>query len=142
MRSLSVVLASIALLCSTAALFSGITWGEPIGVDSFGPAPVRGKAAIQEEVRAKKFVLVNEQGTRMGTFGPFNDQPGLVLHDQDNKVRAVLALDKNGEPGLVLYDENQKPRAQVIMRRGEPKLVLFGENRKPTFRAPQESETS
>ena len=136
MRSLLVVLASIALLCSTAALFSRVTWGEPIGVDSLRPAPVQGKAAVQEEVRAKKFVLVNEKGARIGTFGAFNGQPGLVLHDQDKKVRAVLALDRNGDPGLALFDENGNPRAQVIMQQGEPKLMLFDGDRKASFRAP------
>ena len=124
------------LLCSAFALFSTATWGEPIGVDSLRPPSAEEKAAIQDQVRAKKFILVNEKGTTVGTFGVFNGQPGLVLHDQEKKVRAVLALDRNGEPGLVLFGENGKARAQFIMRKGEPRLALFDGVGKVSFQAP------
>ena len=137
MRSLSVILASVALLCSTAALFSRVTWGEPIGVDSLGPPPVQGKVAVQEEVRAKKFVLVNEEGTSTAALGSVEGQPGLVLYDHNNKRRALIALDKDGQPGILLLDANGRIRAQFDIEGNEPRLVLLDENRKATFQAPQ-----
>ena len=137
MRSLFVFLAGVMLLCSAFALFSRATWGEPIGVDSLRPPPVQEKAAIQEEVRAKKFVLVNEKGTPVGRFAMVNGQPGLVLHDQEKKVRAVLALDRNGEPGLVLFDKNVKTRAQFDLQENEPRITLLDEKGKVMFQSPR-----
>ena len=117
-------------MCSAFALFSRATWGEPIGVESLEPVHVQRKAAVQEEVRAKKFVLVNEKGTPVGTFGVFNGQLSLMLHDQDRKVRAILAVDKDGQPAFVLLDENGKIRTQFDLEGNEPRLILLDENGK------------
>ncbi len=125
------------LLCSAFALFSRATWGEPIGVDSLQPVYAQEKAAVQEEVRAKKFVLVNEKGTPVGVFGVFDGQLSLMLYDQNKKVRAVLAVDKDGQPGFVLVDENGKIRVQFDIEENEPRLMLLDENGKVTFQAPQ-----
>ena len=135
MRNLFVFLVGVMLLCSAFALFSRATWGEPIGIDSLEPvyqekAAVQGKAAVQEEVRAKKFVLVNEKGTPVGAFRTFEGQPGLMLNGQDKKVRAIFALDRSGGPGFVLFDENGKILAQFAIMGNEPRIVLRDKNKK------------
>ena len=125
------------LMCSVFALFSVATWGEPIGVRSLQPVYVQEKAAVQETVRAKEFVLVNEQGAPVGTFGTFGGRPGLMLRDQTNKVRLVLGVDEGGQPGFALIDENGKIRAQFDIEGNASRLVLLDKNGKTTFQAPQ-----
>ena len=136
MRNLLVFLMGVSLLCSAFGLFSKATWGEPIGVDSLKP-DFQGKAAIQEEVRAKRFVLVNEHGTPLGALGVIDGQLSFKLMDQNKKVRLVLALDPNGQPGVVLADENERIRAQFDLEENEPRLMLLDENGKVVFQAPQ-----
>ena len=131
MRNLSVFLAGVVFSCSALALSSRVIWGEPIGIDSLRPTNVQAKAVVQEEVRAKKFVLVNEQGASVGAFGTSNGQPGLALYSESEKVRASFALDTNGQPGLVLFGESKKTRALFALdTNGQPGVVLFGENGK------------
>ena len=125
------------LLCSAFALFSKATWGEPIGVDSLRPPPVQEKAAIQEEVRAKRFVLVNDHGTPLGAFGVIDGQLSLKLFDHNKKVRLVLALDPNGQPGVVLADENERIRAQFDLEENKPRLMMLDENGKVMAQVPQ-----
>ena len=137
MRSLFVFLAGVMLLCSAFALFSRATWGEPIGVDSLRPPSVQEKAAIQEEVRAKRFVLVNDHGTPLGAFGVIDGQLSLKLFDQNKKVRLVLALDPNGQPGVVLADENERIRAQFDLEENKPRLMMLDENGKVMAQVPQ-----
>ena len=137
MRNLFVFLAGVLLLCSAFALFSRATWGEPIGVDSLPPRPAQTRVAVQEEVRARKFVLVNEMGTPVGAFGVLDGQPSLKLFDQNKKVRLVLALDQDGQPAFVLTDENEKIRAQFDLEDNEPRLMWIDEKGKASFQIPQ-----
>ncbi len=130
MRNLFVFLAGVLLSCSAFALFSRATWGEPIGVDSLEPVLVQGNAAVQEEVRARRFVLVNEKGISMGVFDTFGGQPCLMLHGENKKVRAIFGLDKDAQPGVALFDKNGKIRAQFDIEGNEPRVVLFDENGK------------
>ena len=133
MRNLFVFLAGVMLLCSAFALFSRATWGEPIGIDSLRSRPVQKKAVIQEEVRAKRFVLVNEKGATLGAFGMFDGQLNLMLLDQNEQVRVAFALGRDGQPGFVLLDENGRIRAQFDLEENEPRLMLLDEKGKATF---------
>ena len=137
MRNLFVFLAGVVFSCSVLALSCRVIWGEPIGVDSLRPADVQGKITVQEEVRARKFVVVNEKGLPVGTFGVIEGQVSLGLFDQNKKVRLVLALDQHGQPGVALADENERIRAQFDLEENEPRLVLLDENGKAIFEAPQ-----
>ena len=130
MRNAFLLLVSVLLLGSTFALFSRATWGGPIGADSLQPATIQMKTAVHEEVWAKKFVLVNDVGTPVGVFGVFDGQLSLLLRDQNQKDRAVLAVDKDGQPALVLVNENGKIRVQFDIEDNEPRLVLLDENGK------------
>ena len=130
MRNPLVLLAGAILLCLATGLFSKAIWGEPIGIDSLRPTPIQAKAIVQEEVRAKRFVLVNEEGTTLGTFGALDGQPAIAMHDQNKKLRALFAIDSNGQPGLVLFGENGNAQAQLVMGRVEPRLVLQDQEKK------------
>ena len=136
MRNLLVFLMGVVLLCSAFALFSTATWGEPIGVDAMEPiyteekAPGAERPRVHGEIRAKRFVLVNEKGAPVGVFGMFNGQLSLLLHDQDKKLRAVLGVDRGGQPGFGLLGDNGKLRAQLDIDADEPRLVLLDKNGK------------
>ena len=137
MRNLFVFLAGVVFSCSALVLSSRVIWGEPIGVDSLRPTHVQEKAAVQEEVRAKRIVLVNEHGTPLGAFGVIEGQLSLKLFDQNKKVRLVLALDQDGQPGVVLADDKERIRAQFDLEENEPRLMLLDKNGKVTFQVPQ-----
>ena len=95
------------------------------------------KVAIQEEVRARKVVLVNEQGTPVAAFGMVGGQLSLALRDENKKVRAVIGVDQEGQPGVFMLDENGKIRAKFDVEENEPRLLLLDENGKILFKAPQ-----
>ena len=82
---------------------------------------------VQEEIRAKRFVLVDEAGATRAVLG-FNDRgnPGLVLRDAAGKTRAGLALQPDGTPGLALKDAAGKTRAALglLAADSSPGLVL------------------
>src|SRR5712692_3127384 len=59
-----------------------------------------------------------------------NGDSSLALHDQAEKVRAILAL-ADGEPGLSLFDKDDKIRTTLSLNNGDPALELFDKNRIP-----------
>jgi len=130
-------LAGSLVLVSASLLFSRVTWGGPLGAGSLPTTGVQQQPAVQDVVRAKRFVLVDEVGATVGAFGVFDGQLSLLLHDKNQKARAVLAVDKEGQPALVLLDENGKIRAQFDIENNEPRLMLLDEKGKTTFLAPQ-----
>ena len=121
-----------------------------------------------KEVRARKFVLEDENGGTCAMLGVAEDSPGLVLYDEDGKRRVVLSvsaadnapvlvlLDENGKarvqmtavgdgPNLTLSDGNGKPRAGFNVSDNMPSLVLLDENgitRAQLSAVPQEEDTS
>jgi hypothetical protein len=111
-------------------------------------------AQALSEVRARSFVLVNENGKPLAELGVteaggpavgtrlrFFDQKGkpvlwlgvdqngprFDLHDENGKARAALDLLKDG-PELILFDENGKMRAGLTATKYGPGLCLFDEN--------------
>jgi len=59
----------------------------------------------EKVIRAKRFVLEDENGKTRASLIVGKDGPGLVLLDENGKPRAMLSVLKDG-PGLALYDEN------------------------------------
>ena len=56
------------------------------------------------EVRARRFVLVDENGKTRATLNVDKAGPGLNLYDENEKIRASLSVMKGG-PCLCLYDK-------------------------------------
>ena len=65
----------------------------------------------------------------------FKDERGLSLCDESGKVRAGLAVDKNG-PILTLHGETGKPNAGMRVRKDGPETRLFGPDGKEPWKAP------
>ncbi|MFA6472334.1 MAG: hypothetical protein WCU00_09870 [Candidatus Latescibacterota bacterium] len=107
--------------------------------------------SVLDEIRAKKFILEDENGKRLAMLGMSSTEPALILYDKKGMNRAVLTMvddepglclfDKNGwrraaldifldEPGLHLSDENGKSRASLNILKIGPRLSLIDENDK------------
>jgi hypothetical protein len=109
----------------------GLALGVWILAGTFGPtiaaAPAGGGAV--KEVRAREFILEDENGNNRARLSMGNDGPTLALFDEKGKNRAKLSAFKDG-PGLYLFDENGKPRAVLSAFKDGPGLNLADENSK------------
>ena len=65
--------------------------------------------AALKVVRATRFVLEDEKGKLRAMLAMDKDGPGLVLYDEKGNMRVLLAMGKDG-PGIILCDEKEKPR--------------------------------
>ena len=85
----------------------GVAWG-------FGRERLAAQAAsgVAKEVRANKFVVVDENGKTRAVLVAGKDGVGLALNDENGKVRAELPVFKDG-PALSLKDEKGKTRAHL-----------------------------
>ncbi len=107
--------------------------------------PVAAGAAVKE-VRANRFVLVDENGRTGAMLSVDTDGPRLRLFDEQGRLRINLAVVKDG-PRLHLTDKNGKPRAQLGVGRTvspdgreitypESSLRLFGPDQTVVWHAP------
>jgi hypothetical protein len=96
-------------------------------------------------LRARKFVLADENGKSRASLWVDKDGPILALVDANGKIRAMLMVDTNG-PRLALADENGKTRAllgsETLTRDGktinypESTLTLSGPDGKVLWKTP------
>ena len=59
----------------------------------------------------------------------------FILEDENGELRALLCIGKGG-PGLYLYDEKGKLRAMLRVGKYGPRLSLSDEKGKPIWTAP------
>jgi len=85
--------------------------------------------AAQQEVRAQRFVLVDDNGKVRAKLETSPDGPALWLYDEKGKPRVVLTALKEGSV-LNLYDEKGEPRAGLGLTEGRPGLSLYDETGK------------
>lgn len=86
--------------------------------------------AVLEEVKARRFTLVDENGKPRATLTMLTEGPCLSLLDENGKKRAGLGVLKDG-PGFSFYDENGKQRARLGVEKDGACLSLFDANDKP-----------
>lgn len=96
---------------------------------------------VEDEVRAKSFVLVDQQGRQRAVLNvvplPFFDIAGLRLYDQKGRARAALAVAGDGSSALNLYDQANFTQVNLSADPdGTPHLNLFGTNRQLLWQAP------
>lgn len=126
-----------------------IVFGFPGGAVSnllFRDAPALAAGTpVQQEVRAKKFVLVDEAGKERaaldlswrnpvlwlydeaGEMRTALNSMGLSFHSEAGKIRTIL----NSTMGLSLHDEAGKMQVALAVNAGEPSLGLYDEAGKP-----------
>lgn len=92
------------------------------------------RPGVQDEVRARRFTLVDDEGKVQGFLG-FSavgsptlfllDNPTVTLFDSERRPRVQLAAGVV-KSGLRLYDENGNPLADLYVEGGEwPRLSLY-----------------
>ena len=103
-------------------------------------------AKVPSEVRAKRFVVVDDKGRPRIELGGIAlnilpDVPlltGLAIRDKSGVVRARLTVDppsRNSHPWLVFYDQMENPRgALFIDETYGPRLVLNDLHPRPRYR--------
>ena len=128
----------------------GLALGVWILAGTFGPtmAAAQTAGAAVNEVRAKRFVLVDDAGKQRALLavGGLNkpatpldeafNAASLYLYDPAGKPRAVFSATLIG-PVLDLSDEEGKTRAMLTVFKEGPWLILYDENGKIIWQVPQ-----
>ncbi len=94
-----------------------IIWEEPTTKKTF------------DEIRAKKIVLEDENGTNRAGLFMTNEGPNLVMTDDNGNLRVVLAEFKKG-PGLSFLDGNGQTIESLTTYDDRPSLSQYEKNGK------------
>ena len=62
---------------------------------------------VAEIIKTRHLELVDAQGNTRAALGFRDGSPRLVLLDESNRTRAMLALRPNGNPMVELHDEQE-----------------------------------
>lgn len=82
-------------------------------------------------IRARAFILEDDQGRTRGGLRITDEQPGLFLVDENGKECVSLFMLREG-PMLLLQDRrNDKPRIGLSVLKNIPSIVIFDENGVP-----------
>ena len=100
-----------------------------------GWADGRRLAAPPNEVRAKKFVLVDDKGITRALLAASEDGTALDLWDESGKPRAALSALKDA-PALALWDEKGNTRVGLYVSKDGPGLALYDKNEKMLWQVP------
>ena len=87
-----------------------------------GPALAQG-GAVAKEIRAERFVLVDQADRPRAELSLLRDDPLLALIDGEGKLRAELSL-VDDCPKLVLGTEAGTPQAELSVVNDVPRLLL------------------
>lgn len=100
-------------------------------VSLLGAAPVKITGPVADEVRAKKFTLVNDYGSVAATLDS-DGGPGLTIFDLRGRTRVRLATSSWGAwPELTFYGDDEKPdmKLEATVWGGSMELYEAGGNR-------------
>ncbi len=99
---------------------------------------------VEPEVRARSFVLVDDNGKDRAALAMTEDGPRLFLSDENGEPRVTLSVQKDGAR-LSLWDENGKNRVGLsVLKNGPgvsvtkdmPNLTLMDGKGKVVWKAP------
>ena len=95
------------------------------GDEPRGPGP----APVLDNVRARRFELVDESGTVRAILGtqPEHGAPGFLVSDGQGRPRIAIHVTPDDSPSLDLLDPSGTPRLHVgLDAAGAPSVTLFG----------------
>jgi len=92
-----------------------------------GASQDQDKTKVLEEVRAKRFVLLDEAGKDRGGLATTKDGPGLVLWNENGKPSVNLIAERLGA-SLALSDKTGTRRLNLDTSAGGTVLALADEN--------------
>ncbi|MCL5036424.1 MAG: hypothetical protein M1269_04815 [Chloroflexi bacterium] len=71
-------------------------------------AGIQSVQGTQEEIRAKRFTIVDDGGRTRGTFAVLSDRSaGIALMDELGKTRAIFDIEPDDTPRLIMCDAVQ-----------------------------------
>ena len=119
-------------------------------IDLARAVALAGARAGGNEIRANRFVVVDENGEERATLGMVGGGPLLRLFDEKGRARAILSESKETEPivlggavrllaggtTLSLHDDTGRGRLMLTLRKDGPGLSLADENGKVIWSAP------
>ena len=80
-------------------------------------------------IRARVFILEDENGKTRGGLAVVNDLVSLSLYDDKGNTRAAVSANKDGS-AVALHDEEGERRAALGVTKGGPQLTLWDEKGK------------
>lgn len=81
-----------------------------------------------DTLRAKRFVLEDENGNVSAAMRTTDDGPVVELYDQSGEPRLSLTVDSNGIPSVGLLDENGFARVALLADQAESTVMLGDAN--------------
>ena len=96
----------------------------------FPQGVVTAQSNTAPEIRARQIVLVDENNKPRCILAMGKEGPGLVMSDKNGEMRSILKIDTDGVR-LSLYDEKGEPRAVLDADRNGSGLALYDETGKP-----------
>ena len=132
------------LVVAGAVLLAGATfflaaWARPVDVRARSFILVdqdgRTRAQLVIEKEGPKLVLGDENGNIRAGLNANTEGTGLFLFDENGKTRVMLGATSDG-PGLFLDDENGKTRATLGAIKDGQALFLYDKNGKVFWSAP------
>src|SRR4029077_12317168 len=114
-RRLKVVCWGVVGLLGLVALLSALA-----GSRVFFPAAV-------DEIRARRFIVVDDRGTARVQLGLLGEGAGLELADSRGVGRAAIAVRPDGATAIEMLGEERHPRVTLeVLPDGSPRLELRG----------------
>jgi hypothetical protein len=105
-----------------------------LGLALAGMAMAEGEK-VAEVVKARKFVVVDDQGKERGLFWvqPATGATNLALAGRDGTFRLHLGVMPDGSPGVFLFEKDGKTNriSMVVQPDGNPGLVVHDHERRP-----------
>ncbi len=93
----------------------------------FAPRVITAQEKIFEEVRAKKFILVDESNKPRALLGMLTGGPCLMLFDDKATARAALSIDEEAA-SLNLKDVYGNVRTVLAVTKSGPLFSLYDQN--------------
>lgn len=113
---------------ATAAALSVVVLGAAAAPRSHLDQRVWPVGAVVDEVRAKRFLLVDDSGKLRAVLGAATaGAVSLGLLDNDDKIRSVLIVDADGTPRLEMLAADETRRLVLSVFPNRSGLALFGE---------------
>ncbi len=104
-----------------AAVVVGVVLGLVVLVGATPPAPVA------DEIRARRFVVVDEAGKTRALLGVEDGEARLALHHETGRRLASLQVHSTGTSALYLAGKNGADRAWLEVAGDAPRLVFRDE---------------
>jgi len=100
-------------------------------------AQIKAGRAVADEVRARRLVLVDDEGRERAMLDMDEDAPVLCLCDEAGEVRAALGVNEDG-PRLYLLDPDAASEACAVLGvdKNGPQLNLYDAAGKVIWSAP------